>query len=282
MTVLKCALTSDTHYGFDSQTHSIHEEFWSNLSKENIDVLFWAGDISSSDLVDFERSLRMARRYLPNAKIILVRGNHDLWQDAFYKTGKNAPLGVDPYSYYRFRKLSKSYKRPLSFEELTLKQEKVMNELGIIHLNGMLHELNDHAVVIGYDGWYNETNLNRLGTNDYKFLPELIQTAPAMIFLREKAEEDLERILSFNLEGKFVVGMTHVPPFTRDEPEVNFQANPIYNANPEHLRRLTKVCDMLLLGHSHDAKDLIFDGTRIINSGSDYNHPSYVIFEIES
>jgi Icc-related predicted phosphoesterase len=53
MKTYKCALISDIHVGFSKNTYKILEKFFATLAKENIDVLFVAGDVSANEFAQF-------------------------------------------------------------------------------------------------------------------------------------------------------------------------------------------------------------------------------------
>ena len=282
---LKCAKVSDSHFGVSKNTEKFHEKFWNELAKENIDILFWAGDLISHKQSQLERTVAQARRILGNKiKVLACEGNHDKWRDEYFKAGSKAPPASDIYTYYRYRQAQlrrQIYDKPQSWNEMIESHKDIYAKYNIIHLDGTSYDINDKVTAIGYDGWYADANVTTLGTNDYKFLPEMIETAPAHIYLRYKAEKDLDKILNIDTEGKIVVGMTHMPPFSNTEPVVDPGVVPKWNANPTFLKLLTDKCDYFLVGHNHKALDVVFNDCRIINSGSDYEKPKYTIFEIE-
>ena len=276
MKKLKCALTSDNHYGFDQSTHRIHEKFWAKLAEESIDVLFWAGDIGSAKQEDLEKSFKMARKFLPGVTIVAVCGNHDFWGGRPDKLPWKSEIDLYSHSgFYRHRKKLPAYKQPVPYGIMVQNHKKWAEENGIILLDGESYNLTDNVVVLGMTGWYKETNLQALGTNDWKYMPESVESAPIHMYLSYKAEKDLEKLLYTPTEDKAVVFITHFPPFTED-PQYEK-----YCANQKFMNFMTEKSDYLLVGHSHHACDFLKNDCRVMNCGSDYNDPKYVIFEIE-
>jgi predicted phosphodiesterase len=276
MKKFKCALISDTHAGFDKSTIQIHEKFFRKLASENIDVLFWAGDIGSSKQSDVESSFKLARKSLPGVKIVLIFGNHDWWNGRPDKLPWKQD--IDLYShigFYRARNRLPVRLRPQPYGMMVENHKKWATENDIILLDGDSYNLSENIVVLGMMGWYKETNVQVLGTNDYKYMPEKIQDVPVHMYLSYKAEKDLEKLLYTDTEGKTVVFITHFPPFTEDP------AYEKYCANPKFMDFMTEKADYLLVGHSHKACDFIHNDCRVMNCGSDYNKPKYIIFEIE-
>ena len=287
MKKFKCALISDNHLGYTKNTFRILEIFFEKLAKENIDILFIAGDEISHNQDQFERFYKLVRKFLPDIKIYSTKGNHSLW----HKNGTlpSMPWDSDPFIsvdynfFYRTRGRLPSYKQPMSYGRMKIAHDEVYKKYNIIHLDGTSHELTENIVVMGFDGWYNEVNLAKLGTNDYRYMPEMIESAPSHVYLRNKAEKDLEKLLDTPTEGKTVIMMTHFPPFSDRGDEV-------WNANPRFMNFITEKCDYLFVGHSHRQCDFVENGCRVINAGIDetvlhlkgrYDKPRYVVFELE-
>jgi predicted phosphodiesterase len=286
MKKLKCAVMSDIHFGYTDKTFQILENFLKKLSTEKIDVLFIAGDVISSKQNEFERVFKLIRRFLPLTKILYTEGNHDRWNGSPPKMpwDDKPLLGVNYNVFYNVRRKVNPYRQPKSYAIMRLDHEKIFNQFNIIHLDGNSHDLGEHIVALGFDGWYNEVNLNYLGTNDYKYLPEMIESAPVHVYLRNKAEKDLDKLLSVPTDGKTVVFMTHFPPFSESADYLRMCAN------PKFMDFICEKSNFFLVGHSHRQCDFIHKGCRVINAGIDdtlpdpkrrYDKPRYVVFEIE-
>jgi predicted phosphodiesterase len=203
------AFTSDTHYGYGQNTHIIHEKFWAQLASHKPDVLFHAGDWSSYKQEQFHKTLVMARRHLPHIPILTVRGNHEIWDTTLKVLRASQNPTMDDANRDRIRAARRYTKR---YPQIMQDHQKWFQETGIIHLDGTHYDLTPEIVVIGFDGWYHVTDPRERGTNDDVAICSMIESAPAMVYLREKAYKDLDKILSHPTEGKTVVGMTHMPP----------------------------------------------------------------------
>jgi predicted phosphodiesterase len=277
MKKLKCALVSDSHYGFDKNTHKIHEKFWKKLAQENIDVLFWAGDIGSSKPENVHKSMVMARQYLPNVTILVNFGNHCYWSGRPDKLPWKQDISLYSYrGFYDARAKLPPRKRPMHYGQILESHKKVAQENNIVILDGDSFNLTENIVVLGFMGWYKETKLGDLSTKDYKYLPENVEGVPIHVYLSYKAEKDLEKLLNVPVEGKTVIFMTHFPPFTESPEYLK------YCANPAFMPIMTNHADYLLVGHSHRACDYMENDCRVLNCGSDYNDPKYKIFEVDA
>jgi predicted phosphohydrolase len=188
------------------------------------------------------------------------------------------------HSFYHSRAQLPVNKRPPPFGITLARQQEVFKEYNIVHLDGTSYNLGENIVVLGFDGWYNETNLSQLNTNDYKFLPQFIESAPAHIYLKEKAHKDLDKLLNIPTEGKTVITMTHFPPFSESPQYL------IWCANPKYMDFITEKSHFFLTGHSHRQCDFVYQGCRVLNAGVNeailpkearYDKPRYVIFEVE-
>jgi predicted phosphodiesterase len=283
--MLKCAVSSDLHYGMSRHTHKLHEDFFKKLKLESIDVLFLVGDLITNNQESLDQFFKLLREYLPVVKVIVVRGNHDFWDKTYFQSSKkfiNANPMHAPYEVYRHRRYT-AYCKPISWRELLENHQQIFKRYDIIHLDGSEHVLTPHTTVVGFDGWYHVVDLNQMRTNDYSMLPENIESAPVMSYLRHKAEKDLDIATG----DKFVIGMTHFPPFSSDQPGVTFSVDENRTGNPKFLDPLTDKCDILLVGHNHEETDLSYHGCRILNSGAPYDErrqsylPQYKVFEVE-
>jgi predicted phosphodiesterase len=285
---IKCAVTSDLHYGQSEKTHRLHEEFFKRLALEDIDVLFLVGDLIASKQSSLDQFFTLLRLHLPKVKVIFVKGNHDSWDDRHYLSSKHYtdifPM-YSPYDVYKNRRPSK-HNRPFSWGELQENCRSLCTKYDLIHLDGASYSLSENVIAIGFDGWYNDVNVQSMGTNDYLFMPENIESAPTMIYLRNKAEKDLEKILNINTDNKTVIGLTHFPPFSEGKPPLDVQIEEKWGANPKFLDFLTDKCDFLLLGHNHIETDVTYRDCRILNSGAPWDAakrsylPQYKIFKV--
>jgi predicted phosphodiesterase len=274
--IMKCAVTSDVHYGYDENSRKVHEKYWAKLAAEGIETLFVVGDLGSTKLNDFKRCLRVMRKYLPTQKIIICCGNHDYWDRRF---AGHKLAGLKGPAFLQGRRKLSARQQPQSYALTRMCHQKWCRENNVILLDGTSHDLSDKLIVLGFQGWYNNPNPP---TNDAKYMPEYIESAPFHHYLTHKAHRDLDAILNIPTEGKTVICLTHFPPFSN-----RFGEN--FTANKRYLNFIAEKSDYLFVGHSHRACDFTVNGCRVINAGCGgdpkyhgYNHPQYVILNIEA
>lgn len=252
---MKFALSSDIHYGFSGKMESkLRRELRKlrkNIKEQDIKALILAGDIASSRQRQFKRCLELIREYI-DIDIVLVRGNHDFWD------------GEDPKSKEDFRSL-----------------EKLMEWHKLVFKYNNIHHLEDNPLVIddvlicGFDGWYASTNPN---TNDINYIPKIVEGVPmAMPWLSRKAWRDFDKCLALDTKKyrkSIIVTHHNLTPFG------HWSGQDDMGGNFKFLDEIKEKFDVLCYGHTHVFNDTIEDGTRILNSGSDYGSPKFLIFEV--
>jgi len=244
------ALTSDTHYGLDNNTHIVHEKFLKRLDKDikanNVSLLIHAGDWACNKQDQFYRSMKMFRKHI-SVPIVCVRGNHDLWQH-------------------------KNYPKMQTYIEMMKTHEEWFKELGIHHLESGPYIHGDIAI-FGFDGWYHSANppTNDLSTMQFKD----VGGAPIMPYLSSRAHKKLDALLALDLKPyRRSILVTHHSPFTDDWKYKELTANPIY------FEPIVEKFDFFCCGHSHQRVNNVFGKCRVLNSGASYNTPQYLIFEV--
>jgi len=243
---MRILLTSDTHYGMDHNTDKIHRKWLLKAKDENPDIVIHAGDWISSKQKQFKRTIEIFRETFPVVPILTVRGNHDFWD------------GDEEFG---------------SIHEIFKQHEEWFREFNIHHLSKPFEK--DGVAFFGFDGWYHNLNPE---TNDLAWMPNHVDGIPVHQYLSKLAHKDLGNLigLDFIENGwieKISVCVTHFPPF-----EHLFGRNP-YGANPQYMQFLIDKFDFLCVGHSHKKEDFVKGMCRVLNSGSDYNKPAYLLFE---
>jgi len=241
---MKVLVTSDTHYGFSDKTGGRLHKLCNNMKAEQPDVVVHAGDWASHKQSQFYSAMKMFRDSF-DCPIVAVRGNHDFWQHEIIK-------------------------KPI--EEIENQHQAWFTELDIHHVSRGLLCLKDW-VFGGFDGWYHETNPP---TNDEQFMPK--NTIPsAHEYLNQKAHKDLYNLIDdLDQCGKSkIILASHFPTYSHDPKYLSFCANPKYHDI------LTGYCDYLVFGHSHRRENLRDGRANIINAGSDYNNPRYIMLEVD-
>ena len=143
----------------------------------------------------------------------------------------------------------------------------------------------DDTIIYGFDGWYAQHS----GSNDHKFMPKMVESAPIGVWLNKQAHDEFDTILELaRFEKKKKMLLTHMCPHDRRLGE-NMRAD--MNANPRWLPFMIDAFDTVCLGHTHWTGDTIVEhgnkSCRFINAGTDYdqyshgyNKPKYFIFEV--
>jgi predicted phosphodiesterase len=274
---MKIALVTDTHYGFDHNSHKIHQkllnELYSICTQENITTVLHTGDWAANKQDQLYRSWKMFREYLPGINIYAVIGNHDYWNAESYSQKKRNgwPAGK-PYS-----EMTKDhYKWSLEHD---------------IHLLEDQSLVRDGVAFFGFNGWYDQLPVN---TNDHNFMPRYHEGAPIDQYLRYNSLKQFDKILidideiKEEMPDVKVLLATHFPSYGK-QPEWNFMLG-----NKNWMEFIADKVDVYCVGHSHQSEDFIYkhgnNSVRCINAGScdikakqcrhRYNAPIIKVFEI--
>jgi predicted phosphodiesterase len=182
--------------------------------------------------------------------VVLVRGNHDFW-DA------------------QDRKDKHSGRR--SFGELQNIHRELLTKHEIHHLESGPKVIED-VIICGWDGWYGSSNPF---TNDAEHMFRDVEGCPMHVFMSDRAWRQFENVLNLDIEPyRAAIAVTHFNPYCTDHKWLDMCANvKFYDMVKEKF-------DVFCCGHNHQRKDRIEDGCRVLNSGSDYNHPKYLLFEV--
>jgi predicted phosphodiesterase len=249
---VKAILTSDTHYGMDGKTHAKHDRFWRKVQDEivsnDVKVLLWAGDLACNKQSQLARTIRHAREYV-SIPILLVRGNHDFW---------DAPSNKDEFSGRR------------SFQLLDAFHRDLFAQHGIHHLENNPKVIDD-VLFCGWDGWYATPPL----TNDADNMFRDVNGSPMHAFMSNRAWKAFEAVMDLDVEPyRAAVAVTHFNPYVVDR---KWEA---MCANLRFYDMVKEKFDVFCCGHNHQKKDRIEDGCKVLNSGSQYNNPQFLTFEV--
>jgi hypothetical protein len=186
-----------------------------------------------------------------------VRGNHDFWDYA-----KN-------YGYT-------SSGRKLLWGEMQQQHKKWFKELNVHHLEEGPYVVDD-VIVCGFDGWYGQGNPP---TNDEAMIVGNIEGCPAMVYHSSRAYKELCRVLDTDTDSYAkAICVSHFPPFGGDKKGLS-ERDLSFSANPRYFDPITEKFDVFCVGHSHMRVDRIDNNCRLLNAGSDYNLPKFVIFDV--
>lgn len=258
---MKMMLTSDTHYGHSKNTHKVHERFLKEIQQEiihnDIKVLIHSGDWISNQQHQFERTVKMFRDAI-DIPIVAVRGNHCLWDYRKDKWDDMRGIMVP--------------NRKMSWESMDARHREMFEKYNIHHLEHHGQFVIEDIVILGFDGWYYHMNAP---TNDGGMIVPYVGGATSMMFHSHRAYTQLDKILAIDTEQyRKAVCVTHHPPFASSP-----QWEP-YSANPRFLEPIKEKFDVLCTGHSHRYRNDVEGETLILNCGSGYDKPKYIIFEV--
>lgn len=244
---MKIVHTSDLHFGFNNKTCKYLDNFFKDLTCIDFDVMTIAGDIKSHNADQIQKCFRLLRKYI-DKPVIAVEGNHDYWDKG-----------------EKFHTL----------EELMEYNIAVAKDFGIVILRGNEYFYKEDDIMFcGFGGWY--SNVKPM-TNDSYFIPKLNNSyLSCHEVLNDIAHQELNRIIVNKLYGfKKYICITHFCPYIPDSNLWESMAG-----NSKYLDIITENFDYLLTGHSHQEMDIEINDCRIINSGSDYNRPTYKLIEV--
>jgi predicted phosphodiesterase len=247
---MKCILTSDTHYGLSQKTHIIHERFLKHLAEviklNNVKLLIHAGDWACHKQDQFQRTLLMFRKYIA-IPIVAVRGNHEYWD---------------------YQKVSRRHMMWGEMDSLHIAWFKAAN---IHHLETFGPYTIDDVIIAGFDGWYHSLTPP---TKDHERIVRFIEDGTAFQYHNRRAYKALDKMLQIDRsQYKTAVCVTHFPVVIKNIIDAEFNANPLY------FDFIKEKFDILCMGHSHQYMDEVKDNVRLLNAGSDYDKPNFIVFE---
>jgi len=266
---MKIALTTDTHFGVSTKTEKKHRKFLQNLvDTEEFDVFVHTGDIASHKQKQLYRSLEIFREYIKEpTPFLFVLGNHDMWdQEAWNQNNKR-------------------YNKRTSYEEMRITQREWFSELNVHYLQDEEFLYKDEVIFYGYDGWYKHLPPP---SNDKYWMPPTAKMCPIDQYLNYRANKTLDSILMS------VEGVRRVSPHLKTVCATHHSLTPYrggvdtMNGDPRHLDFLSENFDYVFNGHSHQEVDIIHENVvgntvhtcRVLNTGSDYDAPKYMIVEV--
>jgi DNA repair exonuclease SbcCD nuclease subunit len=243
---MKHILTSDLHSNFSKNTPRILEKFFNEMNKDikeqDIKALIIAGDLASSKQKDLTTLFKIIRKRI-DIPVIICRGNHDFWDQD---------------------------NKSIDYTKMIENQSNLFTKYNIKHIDEKL--VIDDVLICGFDGWYWKIDVN---TNDRNFIPLSIEQKDPFVYLSNKAYNDLDCLLNEDLSKyRAKVLVTHFPPFTDN---IRYSQ---YCANSNYMLPICNNFDILCVGHSHRKNDFMEGNCRVLNCGSDYDNPKYVVFDV--
>jgi predicted phosphodiesterase len=250
---IRIALISDTHYGaIPDVTDKVLDTFYEELREETPQVILHAGDWNQINEEQFEAGVRQLRKAFPLTPIVGTRGNHCYWSSFKYLSGS------------------------INFCKKVFKKYNILSE-GIFW----------GVFITSYNSWY---GCDDPPSKDGFRMPPLdprLQTNmagiwgyPANIYLRRQSMKGCKRVIkSIGLHPvRANVILTHFSPFPYRGGKPAYDG--MRGCAEEHQMLLNAKPDVICYGHSHQYDNLIIDGVKILNCGSDYTQPKHIIFEV--
>jgi len=241
---MKICLTSDLHYGFGKHDN-IYKRFFGKVNKNKPDLILVAGDLISAKQKQWKHIFSALRDTQSDIPIYFVFGNHDYWE-------------------WKFKRDIIWKKNSHSIENVIRTVPELAETYGILYLPKHPY-ISDNLNIHGFDSWY---WLDSPPTNDKYHMPSYVGDVSTPIYLRNRAEKQLENIPSKD-PNKVNIIVTHFNMGLN-----NFQA-------PWHwLNEIQKRADICCFGHTHAYYNRYRDGIMYMNSGSDYEDPKASYFEV--
>ena len=243
---MRALLTSDTHDGYSEHTEHIHHKFLTKISREKPDIVLHAGDWGLTETYQVNHSMEMFRAYFPNTPIFTVMGNHDFWT---YDPTK--PINI---TLSALNKIAKKHNITILTYKPTILQD---------------------VVFMGYTGWYNTINPP---SNDGAWIKGGTHTRnhPNIhSFLKGRSDRQFKKIYE-NIQQtcRKIVILSH---FNADG-KGTIQS---MNGDNEHFKAfIEQEVDVICYGHTHIKQNYKKEHTRVLNAGSHYNMPDYIVFDI--
>lgn len=255
---MRLILTSDTHLGESNPmaTRRVIDKLWEDIAVEEPDVIVHAGDYSGnySGAGAVRYTLSSMRRYLPDTPYLTVWGNHDYW------------CGNNRRSYWN-----------KCWEKNNNKLRDAVSEFGV-HLLGSYTSFQlKNYIFIGTGGWYDNISPP---TNDSKYMPRYVDGKSIHDHLR-----DSERHAALSIIGTVPwedaslkkIWVSHFPLFMYNPLQADPEGFSLFGGNPRLGAALEELgVDLFLQGHGHQR----VDEARIMEAGSDYGRPAYIVREL--
>lgn len=222
----KIILTSDLHSGFSYRTHDILDKFYASVQKENADYLVIAGDIISHSQSQWDPTLVQLRDHF-DIPILVVLGNHDVWQDGHNKSLWSTRKKI----FDKFEKYDITY----------LPDNPVVE---------------DDFRIYGFDGWYKSSNPP---SKDKYYLSTLTEGINTHDYIRKRWGKDQLSIIPKKDRHQIVV--THFDftdhPMSADSGwlnEINTKAD-VLCVGHSHIQRFDEIMDMQIINTGSDYDD---------------------------
>lgn len=240
---MKIVITGDTHSGFSDQTPQILEAFWKRVAEEHPVWILHAGDWATSHPRETAEGMHQAARICLESTIITVTGNHDYWNDERPTNAIESHIG---------------------FRE----------HCEMAHIRHIPPQLSIDAAlpargltIVGGHAWYNHPNPP---TKDRMYMNAYTDGMDTFEWLRRGWQNQFLHVQQFvhDNSSNYKIFLTHFPG---GEP---------WGQDPHMMEMMAEECDLIVRGHSHKAEDFMWGKCRVVNAGSDYDDPKYLVVEV--
>jgi len=234
---MKITVVTDLHIGV---TPKKIIKFGKFIDELDTDILLITGDINTNKQREIEEAFVAIRQHKPYMKVLVVFGNHDVWDSGFD-----------------------------SMVQIKDHHEMLCNKYNIHYLHNNKYE-DDTVVIWGFDGWYRMANP---GTNDEHWMPLNSGTGAltSIQYMWRREGKALDYILNDLEKDEYIntsktkIVATH---FNVTVDDFSQYENMSGNLNIPML--LCKDIDYLFYGHTHEAKVEEIDECKLINVGANY------------
>lgn len=257
---MKALILTDMHRGYSERTFKLHQKLAKEVSRLEWHLLIVCGDSASNRKEHFKSFLRYARELAGDRPVLLVRGNHDLWD--------------------------RSQRSLVSLMDVLHKEW--FRKFGVLHLeDGPFHA--GGITFVGWDGWY----CQRPDTNDMSNINRYVE-GDTWSWLQKRSWQYFERAVldaqKWKTFGNRVIAVTHFPivhlptyeslEWSKESLYASYTSKPILSGNFSYFDHIKPFIDVLCYGHTHKAFDEVLDGVLVINAGGDYDKPRYKIIDL--
>lgn len=251
---MKILQLNDTHKGFSRNTDKIHQKFFQSLKKEDFDVIIHCGDMIATQQRNVSKTFKQLRDLAKDKPVLVVRGNHDYWQDVKSKKPEHGWM---------------------SFEEILDSHKKYAKDYNITLLDEGETYYDDEVFVGGFTTWYASS---LPVTNDCHWMNSWTQNGDSVaLFLSNRQHSQLSELSTLLTQhlGKTRVVVSHMPVFGKDW-EQKFSAS--YSCQMV----LRYECEYYLCGHSHKLHtgEELIGGVKVFQTGSDYDQPRFLVIDV--
>lgn len=239
---MRALITSDWHFGYSHDTCDRIRTMLMDGMNKGFDIMIIAGDVASNDPRQLEKAFKHTREIV-DKPILVVYGNHDYWSKYYY-----------------------------SIKTIEEKHEQSCKDYDI-HYLACNPYYGDDFTIFGFDGWYGNPDPD---TNDYNWMSkEFGSSANLHRHFFEKQNKQFGKCIMGEVSTTSVnVLVTHFNLFPGHF-DIDYMGG-YFPIGDIALERFSHI----VYGHNHKFDYFPKKGVTVINPGSGYNVPGYVIIDL--